>query len=394
MDFDVIIVGGGLAGASLAAALAQDGHRLALIERKAPAAPGAEWDARVYTLTPASIAFLESIGAWSRIDAERVTPIYDMRVFGDDGRSRLDFSAYESGVLQLAATVESGRLHHALWQGLERQRNLTLMCPTVPSELRSSADRVEIDLEDGSVVAAKLAVGADGSDSWVRRAAAIETRAGGYGQLGVVANFACSRAHRNIAYQWFRSDGVLAYLPLPDRRVSIVWSTPEAHGRELLAMEPVAFCRRVAEAGGEVLGTLESLTAPAAFPLSRMLAERIGQGRIARIGDAAHVVHPLAGQGVNLGLGDAHALADLLREAPDPGDRLLLRRFERARAEDILALRWVTDGLFRMFEANYRIAARIRNSGLNLVNSNPVIKTFLARRAVAVGGGLHHKDPS
>ncbi len=150
MDFDVVIVGGGLAGASLAAALAQGGHRLALIERKAPAAPGAEWDSRVYTLTPASIAFLESIGAWSRIDAERVTPIYDMRVFGDDGRSRLDFSAYESGVLQLAATVESGRLHHALWQGLERQRNLTLMCPTVPSELRSSADRVEIDLEDGS----------------------------------------------------------------------------------------------------------------------------------------------------------------------------------------------------------------------------------------------------
>jgi len=394
MDCDVVIVGGGLAGASLAAALVQGGHRLALIERKAPAAPGAEWDSRVYTLTPASIAFLESIGAWSRIDAERVTPIYDMRVFGDDGSSRLDFSAYESGVLQLAATVESGRLHHALWQGLERQRNLTLLCPAAPSELRSSADRVEIDLEDGSVVAAKLAVGADGSDSWVRRAAAIETRAGGYGQLGVVANFACSRAHRNIAYQWFRRDGVLAYLPLPDRRVSIVWSTPEAHGRELLAMEPVAFCRRVAEAGGEVLGALESLTAPAAFPLSRMLAERIGQGRIALIGDAAHVVHPLAGQGVNLGLGDAHALADLLREAPDPGDRLLLRRFERARAEDILALRWVTDGLFRMFEANYRIAARIRNSGLNLVNSNPVIKTFLARRAVAVGGGLHHKDPS
>jgi ubiquinone biosynthesis UbiH/UbiF/VisC/COQ6 family hydroxylase len=394
MDFDVVIVGGGLAGASLAAALAQGGHRLALIERKAPAAPGAEWDSRVYTLTPASIAFLESTGAWSRIDAERVTPIYDMRVFGDDGRSRLDFSAYESGVLQLAATVESGRLHQALWQGLERQRNLTLLCPAAPSELRSNADRVEIDLEDGSVVAAKLAVGADGSDSWVRHAAAIETRAGSYGQLGVVANFACARAHRNIAYQWFRRDGVLAYLPLPERRVSIVWSTPEAHGRELLALEPAALCRRVAEAGGEVLGALEPLTAPAAFPLSRMLAGRIGQGRIALIGDAAHVVHPLAGQGVNLGLGDAHALADLLREAPDPGDRMLLRRFERARAEDILVLRWVTDGLFRMFEANHRIAVRIRNSGLNLVNSNPVIKTLLARRAVAVGRGLHHKEPS
>src|SRR2546422_4638588 len=148
MDFDVVIVGGGLAGASLAAALAQGGHRLALIERKAPAAPGVEWDSRVYTLTPASIAFLESIGAWSRIDAERVTPIYDMRVFGDDGSSRLDFSAYESGVLQLAATVESGRLHHALWQGLERQRNVSLLCPAVPSELCRREDRVEIGLEE------------------------------------------------------------------------------------------------------------------------------------------------------------------------------------------------------------------------------------------------------
>src|SRR5712692_3145655 len=198
MDFDIAIIGGGLAGASLAAALAESRLRLALIERKAPAAPDPEWDSRVYALTPASIAFLDRIGAWRCLEAARVTPIYAMRVFGDDGSSRLDFSAYESGVLQLAATVESGLLHHALWQGLERQRNLTLLCPAAPSELRSNADRVEIDLEDGSVVAAKLAVGADGSDSWVRRAAAIETRAVSYGQLGVVANFACARAHRNI----------------------------------------------------------------------------------------------------------------------------------------------------------------------------------------------------
>jgi ubiquinone biosynthesis UbiH/UbiF/VisC/COQ6 family hydroxylase len=394
MDFDVVIVGGGLAGASLAAALAQAGHRLALIERNAPAPLRPEWDSRVYTLTPASMAFLDAIGAWPRIDAERVTPIYEMRVFGDDGSSRLDFSAYQSGMLQLAATVESGRLLHALWQTLERQPNLALLCPAAPLELRSKEDRVEIRLEDGKVVTARLAVGADGADSWLRRAAGIGARGGSYAQLGIVANFACSRGHRNIAYQWFRRDGVLAYLPLPDRRVSIVWSTPEAHGRELLALPSPELCRRVAEAGGEALGTLESLASPAAFPLSRMLAGRIGHGRIALIGDAAHVVHPLAGQGVNLGLGDAHALADLLREAPDPGDRLLLRRFERARAEDILALRWITDGLFRMFNADHWVAARVRNSGLNLANSSPVIKALLARRAVAVGAGLHHKEPS
>src|SRR5712691_11147114 len=225
VDFDIAIIGGGLAGASLAVALAESRLRLALIERKPPAAPDPEWDSRVYALTPASIAFLDRIGAWRCLEAARVTPIYAMRVFGDDGSSRLDFSAYESGVPHLAATVESGRLHHALWQGLERQRNLSLLCPAVPSELCRREDRVEIRLEDGNVVKAKLAVGADGAESWVRRAAGIEVRSGSYAQLGVVANFACALAHRNIAYQWFRRDGVLAYLPLPDRRVSIVWST-------------------------------------------------------------------------------------------------------------------------------------------------------------------------
>ncbi len=394
MDFDVVIIGGGLAGASLAAALAETRLRLALIERKAPPSPGPDWDSRVYALTPASVAFLDCTGAWRRLEAGRVTPVYEMRVFGDDRNSRLDFSAYESGVLQLAATVESGRLHHALWQGLGRQRNLSLLCPAAPSELRRREDRVEIGLEDGSVVTARLVVGADGADSWARRAAGIEARGGSYAQLGVVANFACVRAHRNIAYQWFRSDGVLAYLPLPDRRVSMVWSTREAHARELLALAPAALCARVSEAGDEALGALEPLTPPAAFPLSRMFADRMGQGRIALIGDAAHVVHPLAGQGVNLGLGDAHSLADLLREAPDPGDRLLLRRYERARAEDILALRWVTDGLFRMFGADHGMVARIRNFGLNLTNSYPLIKTLLARRAMGMGGGLHHKEPS
>ena len=394
MDFDVVIVGGGLPGASLASALAESKLKLALIERKQPAAPLPEWDSRVYALTPASIAFLERIGAWRRIDNARVTPIYDMRVRGDDGSSRLDFSAYESGVLQLAATVESGRLHRALWQGLERQPNLALLCPAAPAGLRRENDRVEIHLDGGKVVTARLAVGADGADSWVRDAAGIEARVRSYAQLGVVANFTSARSHRNTAYQWFRRDGVLAYLPLPDRRVSIVWSAPEAVARELLALPSAGFCRRVAEAGGEVLGALEPLTPPLAFPLSRMLAARIGHERIALIGDAAHVVHPLAGQGVNLGLGDAHALAELLCEAPDPGDRLLLRRFERARAEDILAMRWVTDGLFRIFDADSRIVARLRNFGLNLTNSNPVIKTLLARRAIVAGGGPRQKEPS
>ena len=387
MDFDIVIVGGGLAGASLAAALADGGRSVALVERRSPPAPSAEWDSRVYTLTPASIAFLEKIGAWQRVPRERVTPIHDMRVFGDAAGSQLNFSAYESGVLQLGATVESGRVQHALWQGLERQRNLSLLCPSAPATLRRTGNRVEIDLDLGRVVTAKLAVGADGADSWVRQAAGTQARSQSYEQLGVVANFTCARAHRNTAYQWFRGDGVLAFLPLPERRVSIVWSTSRSHADELLALPPAALCARVSDASRGALGDLEPLTPPAAFPLARMVSGTLARERVALIGDSAHVVHPLAGQGINLGLGDAHCLADLLGEAIDPGDRMLLRRFERSRAEDILALHWVTHGLFRLFGTNHSMIKRIRNLGLNLTDANPVIKTLLARRAIAIGGG-------
>lgn len=393
MDFDVVIIGGGLAGASLAAALAQSSHRVALVERKAPPAPLAQWDTRVYTLTPASIAFLERIGAWPRVAGERVTPIYDMHVAGDDG-SRLYFSAYESGLFRLGATVESGRLHHALWQGLERQSNLSLLCPMSPADLRRAADHVEIRLDGGPAAKAKLVVGADGGDSWVRRAAGMDARSDSYHQLGVVANFVCTREHRGIAYQWFLGNGVLAFLPLPERRVSIVWSTSPTHARELLALPPEALCARVSEASAGVLGDLHPLTPPAAFPLSRMSSRRIARERVALVGDSAHIVHPLAGQGINLGLGDAHCLADLLARAPDPGEGMLLRRFERSRAEDILALQWVTHGLFRLFGTNHAMIRRIRNLGLNLTDSNPVIKTLLARRAAAVGGGLHQRKTS
>lgn len=391
MDFDVVIIGGGLAGASLAAALADTGHRVALVERKAPTAPLSQWDARVYTLTPASVAFLERIGAWQRVSRERITPVYDMHVAGDGG-SRLDFSAYESGLFQLGATVESGRLHHALWQGLERQSNLSLLCPRSPADLRRAADHVEIRLDGGPAARAKLVVGADGGDSWVRRVAGMDARSDSYDQLGVVANFICTRAHRGIAYQWFLGEGVLAFLPLPERRVSMVWSTSQAHARELLALPPEALCERVNEASAGALGELHPLTPPAAFPLSRMISRRIAKERVALIGDSAHVVHPLAGQGINLGLGDAHCLADVLVQAPDPGERMVLRRFERSRAEDILALRWVTHGLFRLFGTNHAMIRRMRNLGLNLTNSNPVIKTLLARRATAVGRGLHQRE--
>src|SRR5262245_22440484 len=394
MELDVVIVGGGLAGASLAAALAQRGRRVALCERRVPSPPSDAWDTRIYTLTPASVAFLENTGAWQDVPRERITPIHDMQVLGDEAGSRLDFSAYESGLLELGATVESGQLIHALWRSLERQRNLTLICPAAPSELRRDASGIEVHFDVGRSVRSKLLVGADGADSWVRHAAGMNARSESYEQLAVVANFSCERPHRNTAFQWFRTDGVLAFLPLPGPRVSIVWSTSQPHARELLALPAPAFCARVGDASRGALGDLQQLTAPAAFPLSRLVSRRIADERVALIGDSAHVIHPLAGQGINLGLGDAQTLADLLVDAPDPGDRMLLRRFERSRAEDILAMNWVTHGLLRLFGADHAVIRRLRNLGLNLTNSNPVLKTLLARRATMVGGGLRQREIS
>ena len=389
MDYDVVIVGGGLAGASLAAALADSGQRIALIERKPPHTPSAQWDSRVYTLTPASIAFLERIGGWRRVPRERVTPIYEMNVFGDDIGSRLDFSAYEAGMLELGATAESGQLQYGLWRALEEQRNLSLICPAIPAVLRRFEGGVEIGLDRGRTLSTKLLIGADGADSWVRQASCIGARGESYDQVGVVANFECSRPHRNTAYQWFGSDGVLAFLPLPGPRVSIVWSTSPSFARELLAFSTGALCVRVKEASRGALGDLQPLGSPAAFPLSRLMSRRIAKDRVALVGDSAHVIHPLAGQGINLGLGDAQVLAGLLAGASDPGDRMVLRRFERLRAEDVLALSSLTHGLLRLFGANQAPIRRLRNLGLNLVNSNPVLKTLLTRRATAVGGGLH-----
>lgn len=384
MGHDVLIVGAGLVGASLARALAGSGLALGVIEPAPPPQPGADWDARVYALSPRTVSFLGTLGAWRELDAERIAPVYAMRVFGDDGRSRLDFSAYEAGIDALAYIVESGRLQQVLWRGLERQDQLRLLCPARPDELALREDGATLRLQGGEAVTARLIVGADGAGSWLRKSGGFVTHARGYGQQGVVANFSCERAHRNVAYQWFRRDGVLAYLPLPGNRVSIVWSTPDAHAQELLALPAAEFCARVARAGNEVLGELAPVTPPAAFPLNRISVKSMVASRLALIGDAAHVIHPLAGQGVNLGFGDARALArELLDRVPgcDVGDASLLRRFERARAEDILAMRFVTDGLARLFSSSIPGVAGVRNFGLNLTNAVPVIRTWLVRQA-------------
>jgi ubiquinone biosynthesis UbiH/UbiF/VisC/COQ6 family hydroxylase len=383
--FDVVVVGAGLVGASFAAALGDSGLAVAVVEPAPPPAPGPEWDRRIYAISPASRDFLAAIGGWSGLDATRVQPVARMVVAGDAPGATLEFSADEAGVAALAHIVESARLQQALWQRLAGADGVTLLSPAQCASLHASERGATLSLADGRTIAAKLVVGADGAQSWVRRNAGLTARAESYGQLGVVANFAVSRSHQGAAFQWFRGDSVLAYLPLPGERMSMVWSTPEAHARELLALDPVSLCRTVAAAGGGVLGDLELITPAQGFPLQRLTAESMIGPRIALVGDAAHVVHPLAGQGVNLGFGDARALASALRGAgpgADVGARPTLRRYERSRAEAILAMRTVTHGLVRLFGLPGELPSRLRNAGLNLTDRLPVLKTLLVRHAV------------
>ncbi|PIV72072.1 MAG: ubiquinone biosynthesis protein UbiH [Rhodocyclales bacterium CG17_big_fil_post_rev_8_21_14_2_50_68_7] len=380
---DVAVIGAGLAGASLACALRASELSVALVEGREPEAPPAQWDARVYAVSPGAAAFLDKTGVWPRLDRARMTPVHRMEIFGDDG-GHLEFSAYACGVCELAWIVESGLMHRELWESAKRQANLTLLCPAEPEQLVVDAQGVRLRLAGGQEVAARVAVGADGANSWVRRQAGIGARTFDYGEMGVVANLACERAHGNTAFQWFRGDGVLAFLPLPGNRVSIVWSTLEAHAGELLALDPALFCAAVREASGARLGELEIVTAPQAFPLRLMRVEHPIAPRLALLGDAAHCIHPLSGHGINLGFGDAASLAGVLAAAApaDPGEAAVLRRYERARAEPVLAFQALTDALHRLFHARAAPLVLLRNLGLNLTGALPVVRNVLARQAM------------
>lgn len=383
MHCDVAIVGGGLAGLSLACALRDTRLRIALVESRAPIRPSG-WDARVYAISPANGDFLRRIGAWKHLDASRMAPIHAMEIHGDAG-ARLDFSAYETGVDELGWILESSQMACELWENVKRQGNLTLLCPASPRALELRADAAVLTLDDGSVLSASLLVGADGRDSWVREAAGLPAHNVPYGERGVVANFTCQHPHRGIARQWFRDDGVLAWLPLPGNRISIVLSTPDALADDLLALSPEALCERVAAAGGHALGALQPLTPAAAFPLRLMRVPRTVAPRVALIGDAAHGIHPLSGHGINLGYQDACALGALLAATPpwqDLGDERLLQRYQRARREETVLMQTTTHALRRLFRDELPGLRALRNLGMNLTNRLPVVKNLLVRYAL------------
>ena len=385
MKFDLIVAGGGAAGASLARALR--GLSVAVVDaRPAPPVPGDEaWDARVYALSPGNVAFLQELRAWQAIPPARLAPVHAMQVKGDRAPGVIGFDAYRAGVPELAWIVEDRELQAALWRTLQAQDGFSAFLGVRCAGLRVEADGVHLQLSDGRELSADLVVGADGSQSFIREAAGITAEPVAYGQTAVVANFSCHRPHGGVARQWFQGGPILALLPLPGDRVSMVWSLPEAEAHRVQSLEPASLAAEVAAAAGGELGELELLTPPQSFPLRRFAARRLVQPGVALVGDAAHVVHPLAGQGLNLGLQDVRVLAGVLA-AREPvrklGELRLLRRYERARAEDVLATGAVMHGLHTLFGSSGVALAGIRNAGLNLADRLPVLKNLLLRHAL------------
>lgn len=378
-QYDVIIVGGGLVGASLALALADSGRKIALLEGSDARFEDLEqgWDARIYAVSPLNRRFLEQLQAWP--DMSRVGTIASMDVSGDAG-GRIQFAASDAGASALAWIVENRWLLASLWQRLAASP-VSCLTGVRPASLSTTASTASLTLDDGRVLQASLVVGADGANSWVRSQTDLAASIKPYGQSGVVANFSCEKPHGNIARQWFTGDSILAWLPMAGNRISMVWST--AKPDELMALSPEQLCARVAAAGNHQLGHLGLLGPAAAFPLRLIQPAAVVSQRLALVGDAAHTVHPLAGQGVNLGFQDAAQLAALLQSPGDAGDWMLLRRYERERREAVKTMQFTCDSLYRLFHTQHVPGLSwLRNTGLSLTNRLTPLKRQFARHAI------------
>ncbi|MCC7006625.1 MAG: UbiH/UbiF family hydroxylase [Ottowia sp.] len=383
LSYHVAIVGGGIIGKTCALLLAQQGMRVAWVST-----PNLVQADRVYALSASTQTLLSQLRVWQALDCARIQPVADMRIFGNaNGQFALQFSAYAAALPQLAWIVFGGDIETALDTALRFQQNVTHIVSHAQALEQEDAQGICLRLENGQQLRAECLIGADGVHSWTRTQAGIDLQVHPYGQTGVVAQFVAERPHHGVAYQWFVDGEILALLPLPQNQFSLVWSAHDAHARALLAMDAaqLASCVQNKATVAQHVGRLHGVSAPRGFALNLRRATRLVASRIALVGDAAHCIHPLAGQGVNLGLRDVATLGRVFAAKEGfrcYGDARLLGRYARARAADIMLMVNATHGLQRCFLPTTSPAVYMRNMGMTLVNRLPPIKNFLIKRAL------------
>ncbi|WP_288380011.1 FAD-dependent monooxygenase [uncultured Massilia sp.] len=393
---DVCIVGNGAIAKTAALGFAQSGYSVTLLVPPARPAPesamssAAEkpWDVRVYALNHTAHDLLAGLKVWGALDLARVQAVDAMDIHGDGQQGgNLGFDAFGAHVGTLAWIVEDSNLNGALDAALKFAANVQIVSGCAV-DLSCNEAGAGVTLENGSKIACELVVGADGRESWVRGQCDIGVDYRMYHQRAIVTNFACEKPHHGVAHQWFTcADGIVALLPLPGNRVSLVWSAPETLADTLMNESLGELAIRLGAYADEKLGPLRPLQPEAvkAVPLALVRPHALVAPRVALVGDAAHAVHPLAGHGMNLGFGDIHDLLHVLREREDRrgiADERVLARYARKRKEDVLLMQWATDGLERLFGANLEPVRMVRNFGLNLLDKLPMVKRRLMSHAM------------
>lgn len=392
---DVVVVGAGVVGAAAALAFARDGLQVALVEAREPAPWRVdEPDLRVYAFAPDNAALLDSVGVWATVLQARAQPYRHMRVWDAAGGAPIEFSADAFARRELGWIVENGLLVDRLWAA-QAAAGVRVHCPDHVVALEQDDASATVELESGRRLRARLVVAADGAASRLRELAGVSVGGHAYHQQGVVAFVDTERAHQMTCWQRFLPSGPLAFLPFVEgggasgmegRRSSIVWTLPDAEAERVVALDDAAFLQALERAFDGPLGGMRAVSRRAAFPLRLQLAKHAVAGRVAIIGDAAHAVHPLAGQGVNLGLRDVTALRDTLRGAGggDVGGHARLARWARQRRSENALAAYAFDGLNRMFSNDAVLPTLLRGPLLGVAGRLPALTHLFWRRAAGV----------